>query len=193
MNNKKGFTLTEILLAVMIVGVIGIALAALTTAAVREGGVGRSKAVLRGQLSLALRQLRQDILESSSIISADGGNLKLERKYQVGPDQLNTDVTYSFTAGHTSGGGGGFIGGTIKRNNEVWLENVKSISDSDSGFVSPSFTLEESPADGTGGIESRLRVRIIVEIASDPIVNDVVDETFVLPHGFAIQQVSSGD
>ena len=50
MKNNKGFTLTEILLAVMIVGIIGVALAALTTAASREGGVGRSKILLRNIL-----------------------------------------------------------------------------------------------------------------------------------------------
>ena len=36
MKNNKGFTLTEILLAVMIVGLIAISLAALTRAAARE-------------------------------------------------------------------------------------------------------------------------------------------------------------
>ena len=50
----------EVLLAALIVGVIGIALAALTTAAVREGGVGRTRVMLRHQLSLAMQQLRQD-------------------------------------------------------------------------------------------------------------------------------------
>lgn len=60
MTNKKGFTLTEILLAVMIVGIIGVALASLTTAASRESGVGRSKVMLRNNLSIALRQLRQE-------------------------------------------------------------------------------------------------------------------------------------
>ena len=33
MKNRKGFTLTEVLLAVMVVGLIGVALASLTTAA----------------------------------------------------------------------------------------------------------------------------------------------------------------
>ena len=61
MKNNKGFTLTEILLAVMIVGIIGVALAALTTASSREAGVGRSRVLLRNNLSLAMRQLRQDV------------------------------------------------------------------------------------------------------------------------------------
>lgn len=72
MNNKKGFTLTEILLAVMIVGLIGVALAALTTAATRESGVGRSKVMIRNNLSLGLRQLRQDITQSTRIDFVNG-------------------------------------------------------------------------------------------------------------------------
>lgn len=62
-----GFTLTEVLIAVMIVGLIGVALASLTTAASRESGVGRSKVMLRNNLSLALRQIRQDISQASRI------------------------------------------------------------------------------------------------------------------------------
>jgi len=187
MKNQNGFTLTEILLAVMIVGVIGIALAALTTAAVRESGVGRSRAVLRGQLSIALRQLRQDILQSTAVTTASGGNLTLQQEAKLGPDHSPVTVTYTFEQGNVTGGGGGKIGGTIKRNGEKWLENVKYITDG--SFTSPQFALEETPAGG--GIESRLRVRIIVEVPSEPIVNDVIDETFVLPQGFAIQQVVS--
>ena len=183
MKNNKGFTLTEILLAVMIVGVIGIALAALTTASVRESGVGRTKAILRGQLSIALRQLRQDVLQSTDI-SVNGGNLTLEQSKQLGPDHTPSSISYVFERGNINGGGGGKIGGRILRNGEVWLDNVKSIEDGT--FVSPEFALEDST---TGGIESRLRVRIIVEVPSEPIVNDVIDETFVLPHGFAIRQV----
>ena len=72
MNNKKGFTLTEILLAVMIVGVIGVALASLTTAASRESGVGRSKMVLRDNLSLAMRQLHLDVQQSNQVLYARG-------------------------------------------------------------------------------------------------------------------------
>ena len=188
MNNKKGFTLTEILLAVMIVGVIGIALAALTTAAVQEGGIGRTKAVLRGQLSMALRQLRQDVLQASSVsIEGDGTKLTLKNEHPLSPDQSGDAIVYTFQPGNITGGGGGKIGGEIRRNNESWLQNVKQISSS--SFVSPQFKLEEDVQGG--GIESRLRVRIIVEVNSKPVVNDVVDETFVLPHGYAIQEVLS--
>ncbi len=68
MNKKHGFTLTEVLLAVLVVGLIGIALASLTTAASREGGVGRSRVMLRNSISRALRQLRQDIHDSSRVL-----------------------------------------------------------------------------------------------------------------------------
>ncbi len=65
MYKKRGFTLTEVLLATLVVGLIGIALASLTTAASREGGVGRSRVMLRNSMSRALRQLRQDVHASS--------------------------------------------------------------------------------------------------------------------------------
>lgn len=72
MMNKKGFTLTEILLAVMIVGIIGVALASLTTAASRESGVGRSKVMLRNNLSLAMRRLRMDVHDASRVLYKKG-------------------------------------------------------------------------------------------------------------------------
>ena len=72
MKNKKGFTLTEILLAVMIVGIIGVALASLTTAASRESGVGRSKVMLRNNLSLAMRRLRMDVHDASRVLYKKG-------------------------------------------------------------------------------------------------------------------------
>lgn len=72
MRQNKGFTLTEILLAVMIVGLIGVALASLTTTATREATGGRSRIMLRNSLSLALRQIRQDIHESSQVLYVRG-------------------------------------------------------------------------------------------------------------------------
>jgi len=72
MKNKKGFTLTEVLLAVLIAGIIGVALASLTTVASREAGLGRSKVMLRNNLSLALRQLRNDIHASSQVLYVRG-------------------------------------------------------------------------------------------------------------------------
>ena len=72
MTNKKGFTLTEILLAVMIVGLIGIALAALTTASSRESTIGNSKILLRNNLTAFLRQLRHDIRGATRILYVSG-------------------------------------------------------------------------------------------------------------------------
>lgn len=71
-KKKNGFTLTEILLAVMIVGIIGVALASLTTAASRESGVGRSKIMLRNNMSLAMRRLRQDVQEATTVLYKHG-------------------------------------------------------------------------------------------------------------------------
>jgi len=65
MSNKQGFTLTEILLAAVIVGMIGVALASLTRAASRESGAGNSRVMLRNSLSVAMRQLRQDVHRAS--------------------------------------------------------------------------------------------------------------------------------
>lgn len=190
MKNKKGFTLMEILLAALIVGVIGIALAALTTAAVREGGVGRTKVMLRQQLSLALRQLRQDIEQSSSVIlSAEGDSLTLNQEHSLGPNHAAKGVVYRFELDpHNNpqpGVGGGYIGGTITRTvnggtPEVWLTNVKQISKD--GFTSPSFMSYSG--------RSSIRVRIIVEVPTEPVVNDVIDEVFMLPQGYNVTESS---
>lgn len=66
MKRKNGFTLTEVLLAVMIVALIGVALASLTTAASRESSLGNTKILLRNNLSSALRQIRADIQDPST-------------------------------------------------------------------------------------------------------------------------------
>lgn len=70
---SKGFTLTEVLLAVMIVGLIGVALAALTRASAREGGVGRSRIMLRNNAASFLRTLRRDINQATAIDEVGGG------------------------------------------------------------------------------------------------------------------------
>ena len=72
MRKRNGFTLTEVLLAVLVVAIIGVALASLTTAASRESGVGRSKVMLRNNMSRALRQLRQDIHTSTRVLFVRG-------------------------------------------------------------------------------------------------------------------------
>ena len=117
MKNKNGFTLTEILLAVMIVGIIGVALASLTTAASRESGVGRSRLVMRDNLSLAMRQLRQDMHKANQVLYVHGKVTTTEASTATpvpllllswgtmsdGTTQLGTDaryyVTYCFVPG----------------------------------------------------------------------------------------------
>lgn len=189
MKNNKGFTLTEVLLAALIVGVIGVALAALTTSATREGGHGRTKMILRNQLSLALRQLRQDIHEASAINFPSGMLLQIERQHPAGPGESNTTIEYALvTTGASSPAGiqpqGSTVGNTITRKvgagtAKTWLSNVKVISG-----TYPRFYLEDG-ADSV--INSILRVDIIVEVPSNPVVNDVVHETFMLPHGIDIK------
>ena len=66
-KNRGGFTLTEVLLAVMIVGLIAVALAALTRAAARESGAGRSKIMLRNNLSTFVRTLRRDMSQATVV------------------------------------------------------------------------------------------------------------------------------
>ena len=186
MTNKQGFTLVEILLAVMIIGIIGVALAAVTSAALRESGVGRTRMILRNQLSVAVRQLRQDI-QLAEKVEASGSTLTLtlNNSKKAGPSiptSLPTLVEYTFTQGTETAPGntpGATIGGQIFRtadgNTEVWLENVKKIANY------PSFSLV-----GTGrgdGKDSRVRVKIIVQSNAFPVVNEAFDETFVTPNG----------
>ena len=69
---RGGFTLTEVLLAVMIVGLVAVALASLTRAAARESGAGRSKIMLRNNLSTFLRTLRTDMAQASRVDRVSG-------------------------------------------------------------------------------------------------------------------------
>ena len=91
MKNKKGFTLTEILLAVMIVGLIGIALASLTRAAAREAGVGRSKIMLRNHLSSFMRTLRLDLAQASYVSHVSNGAAICSSGYLLLRMHTNTD------------------------------------------------------------------------------------------------------
>ena len=204
MKNNKGFTLMEVLLAALIVGVIGIALAALTTAAVREGGVGRTRVMLRHQLSLAMQQLRQDIAfaDQVGVYKNPDGTVKSVKINHMHPQgqkyigvlgdttPMTVDhpvlITYEFTKKENSN-----TGGIIKRsvsqqgatvvNKEIWLSNIKTVSQS--GFISPQFDLITNLGDKVGSL---LKVSIIVEVGTDPVVNDVVEETFVMQHGFPV-------
>jgi len=231
MKNKKGFTLTEVLLAVMIVGIIGVALAALTTAASRESGVGRSKVMLRNNLSIALRQLRRDVHESSRVLYVRGNTvssssttplLALAKNVNQDGNEYGADaasyITYCFVPGSTTktssdakvrpdgAKDGGKIyrretnsnpmsGGTPSCNtsssdSKVWLNNVKYIGSGN--YLVPLFQ-----ADGVSGtysasssltnLGSVLRVNLITELPSNPVVNDVTEEIFVLPNGFRVE------
>lgn len=68
----RGFTLMEVLLAMMIVGLIAIALASLTRAAGRANATGRSKVVMRNNLSSLTRQLRKDFAKASFVQRVKG-------------------------------------------------------------------------------------------------------------------------
>lgn len=180
--NRQGFTLVEILLAVMIVGIIGLSLAAITTAALRESGVGRTRNILRNQLSVAIRQLRQDI-QLANTVQASNHTLTLnyDNQRKVGPTvpvNLPTTIQYTYDGENESPAPGhtytdAKIGGKIYRTEaggerKLWLDNVKKIADY------PAFI---------GGEDSRIRVKIIVQSNSFPVVNEVFDETFYTPHG----------
>ena len=195
----------EVLLAALIVGVIGLALGAITATATREGGVGRTRSILRNQLSLAVRQMRHDIAQANTVTfpgtPASGGGVVLLRletneKRAAGPDgdQLSV-VEYIYKRGTLTGfGTNAKTGGSLIRKaqmvsnsatNRQLLSNVKDISSSDGKFQSPSFTLLTNAGDN-GAIESRLRMQLIVEMPTRPVVNETVEEIFELPHGFGI-------
>lgn len=240
MKNKKGFTLTEILLAVMIVGIIGVALAALTTAASRESGVGRSKVLLRNNLSIVLRQLRKDIRESSRVLYVRGRQnasgkvplLALAKNVRQDGSAYSSKtpvyITYCFEVGSTTSTASGATvaptgakdGGTLYRREHSVdpmgantapncdnlsgftkiLNNVKYISTSAAGnYPVPLFRLRESnstysvnnsssKAFRNRNLGSVLEVKLITELPSNPVVNDVTEETFVLPNGFAVKE-----
>ena len=241
MKNNKGFTLTEILLAVMIVGIIGVALAALTTASSREAGVGRSRVLLRNNLSLAMRQLRQDVHSSTQlqyargqISAASAGNviplLVLARNVNLKgnplPGRTPSYITYCFVVGsHAAQPSGALAGGTIYRreseqitwssatpscgnnpatdtNFQVFLHNVKfipsGITVEDRTYPVPLFRVDSG--DGAtyslheenhnilrwyyGELGALLRVNLITELPSKPVVNDVVEQKFMMQNGF---------
>lgn len=206
MKNNKGFTLMEILLAAMIVGIIGLALAALTTAAVREGGVGRTKVMLRQQLSLALSQLRQDIAEAESIVlladpmgNEDGDPLIEIGKSAIGPLQHEEEnVEYVYRKGTIQGAGNpnSRTGGVICRRVggeghpcEVWLTNIKDISQN--SFKSPSFSsiMAVVGASQVTGAGMGIQFRVILEVPTEPVVNEAVEEVFVSSQrGFPISK-----
>lgn len=242
MIKKKGFTLTEILLATLVVAIIGIALASLTTAASRESGVGRSKVMLRNGISRAMRQLRQDLHESSRVLFVRGSigntsdtqipllligkNVRLDGTPILGTTR--TYVLYCFVPGDitaTAGSTevvpvGATDGGTIYRqawsptsaytfpdnsnspacrtlhDDEIWLQNVKFIKNTVNAYTVPLFQAEgytgvysindNTDANIANNLGSLLRIKLILELPSSPVVNDVTEEKFSLPNGYSI-------
>ena len=231
MMNKKGFTLTEILLAVMIVGIIGVALASLTTAASRESGVGRSKVMLRNNLSIALRQLRQDVQNSTRVLYVRGtidstsvGTaiplLSLAQGEDIDGNVLGSAsyVTYCFVPGGKTAAPDGKArsGGTIYRHEgavswsgsaptcsygstDAFLANVKFIppigsSGDDTYYPVPFFGPETYSVKDSSTASVRrkdlgsiLQVRLITELDSTPVVNDAIEEIFMLPNGYRVK------
>ncbi len=196
MKNKRGFTLTEVLLAVMIVGLIAVSLASLTRGAARESGVGRSKVMLRNNLSTFMRRLRSDLTKANFVTAISGplsNSGKLITMVQNGDqdgnpitDQAVSWVSYCFKKGSTSCSGG-TCGGEIYRvaskdcpsSGETVLTNGKYINTSEYG--SP---LVERHGFSRSNMNSLLKVQVIVELTSKPVINDVVEETFAMPNGY---------
>ena len=211
MRTNKGFTLTEVLLGVMIVGLIGIALAALTTSASRDSGQSSSRIMVRNSISMALRQIRQDIHDASKVVdgSIEGALtsntdrvlmtlVQNQMVSQTGSQALRDNLTvyyttYCYIHAPTTDGivpTGSAIGGQIKRlkqansqptvddcktNGTIVLNNVKYV---------PAGTYPAPLFQALGGtLGSILRVNLIVELPSTPVINDVVEDIFVLPNG----------
>ena len=167
MKSNKGFTLTEVLLAVMIVGLVGVALAALTGTAVRESNVGRTRMMIRNQASIALRQLRQDVYQASKGVSGcNGGGWSFTQSDAIGPENSPTGVAYAYN------------NNVITRNGDPWLNNVKNSS-------------HEIPVcefvDSGAGNSSIMKIRLMLGVDSEPPVTEYIEEIFMVPHGIAIK------
>ena len=227
MKNKNGFTLTEVLLAVMIVAIIGVALAALTTSASRESGAGNTRIMLRNNHSLFLRTLRQDVNEASRMMYMRGprapktsGNtplLLLAKNLDYNNQPTAPDygyVLYCFEKGNTAAvPTGATSGGVIRRsffNVREWtgwqtedgshqspncdsgspvLKHVKYIpQESTYNYPVPLFgnqtwSFKDNNVYDLGSV---LDVKLITELNSTPVVNEPIEETFVLGNGFEV-------
>ena len=181
------------------------ALASLTTAATRESGVGRSKVMLRNNLSLFLRTLRDDINAATYInmgsTSGPGSGTLIElcdNKTMLGESLtampgvggIGGCVVYTFEKGSATGSDatsnkvvpadatrGGIIYRKVNGSSEIALRNVKYVNNHE-GYSSPYFRRV-----GTDTAGSALDITIITELDSTPPVNDIVEETFLLPNG----------
>ncbi len=176
MRNKKGFTLTEVLLAAMIVGLIGVALAALITSSTREGSMGRTRVMLRNQISNAMRLMRQDIHQANSISLDSSQKITLTSSEERVAGRNNAYGTVVYELNRESSG-------ELKRirggSSEVLLKHVQS------AFTS--FELINQTGQ-SGTMNSLLRVKILVKVGDNPSVMEVADNTFSLPNGFAVSE-----
>ena len=172
MMNNKGFTLTEVLLAAMIVGIIGVALAALTTAALRESSVGRTRITLRNQISLFLRQLRQDVQEAdAATVRPDHGAVRLTTRDGA------MSVTYTCTCGTDEGGACMRTGAKNGQNIQETVLNYVRCGGGNLFRIASVATGEE------GGVNSVLHVHLVVGTDGNPPVREAIDETLVLAQG----------
>ena len=162
MMNNKGFTLTEVLLAAMIVGIIGIALAALTTAALRESNIGRTRIMLRNQISLFLRQFRQDLQNSEGLPDELGytkSGPSAPNKLTLNLKQLNDgpNVKYECTDGDK-----------CTRDGETVLNHIEFLNNQ-------IFTLES-----VGDVKV-MTTEFVVGLNGEPPIKEYVKATFVSP------------
>ena len=207
--NKRGFTLTEILLAVMIVGLIGIALAALTRSAARESGSGKTRIMLRNDYARFIRQLHQDLDKATEVIlrNQQEGPLLLIRQGYLRDDNetggTQKTIGYCFTPGNIPAKpSGAFDGGSIFRKvvdgkdtygNSVFpsgscsgsaiLNNVKYMPNTVDGDV---LLFTEYPVpyvQREASNANALRVRLITEVGTDPVVNEAFDQLLTVPSG----------
>ena len=197
MMRKNGFSLTEVLLAVMIVAIIGVALASLTTAASRESSLGNSRIILRNNLSAAMRQIREDIQSphTRKIIRSGGADPRAGEVVPIlGIEQGEKTISYCFLAGSVTENvvpNGATTGGAIYRlingepcdeehvkNKSPLLTNVKHISQ-DAG-IHPKYQVPFT-VDVGGGATG---IRLILEVPnSNPVVNIASEEIFFGPRG----------
>ena len=215
---RRGFTLTEVLMAMMIVGLIGVALASLSRSAAKEGGVGRSKVLLRNNLSSFMRTLRNDLAKASNVARVSGKLdddlpdkpvelLIIEQNLTRGGREVAMDpadtsakvIFYCFVRGNDQKDivpSSAYRGGNIYRmesfgaldcdkvvsdSANLVLTNVKYIPyEKDFQYPVPLFELDPRFSQGT----ALFNVRLIVELPSTPLVNDVVEETFAAPMGY---------
>lgn len=193
MCNKKGFTLTEVLLAVLIVAIVGVALVSITTAASRESGIANNKVMMRNQLSSFMRQLRRDLQEATGIDfleqdSYTGTHSTSDWLTLLTIHREGNPVYYCFQFGPVGGGiTNAHVGGQIQRlsgpdvtgcptagngnGKDVVLRNVKYIPDEET-YKYPAPYIQNA---GAGAI----LIRVVVEIpGAQPAVNDAIEEVF---------------